>query len=288
MPKQPMGGAPGNRHMGTTALRVFKMILGFYPVLLPAVMIAILLNAIVQAVPNVFMQNVLGIVQDVWSTGAWDPVAGAVVQNVAMLAVFYVIGLACNAFWQQAMAVITQGSLKKFRCAMFEHMQKLPIRYFDTHLHGDVMSHYTNDIDAMRQMISQSLPQLMLTSLIMVSVLGIMVYYSIPMALVVVLGSLAMAGATKFLGGRSARNFLRQQRAVGALEGHVEEAMGGEKVIKVFCHEQEAEEAFDRINREWEDAARSANSYANTLMPILMNMGNLLYVIVAIAAATLT
>ena len=287
MPNQPANNAPKKRNMGKTALRVFKMLLGFYPVLLPAVMVAILLNAIVQAVPNVFMQRVLGIVQDVWSTGEWGPVAGAIIQNVIALAAFYVISLVCNAFWQQAMAVITQGSLKKFRCTMFEHMQKLPIRYFDTHLHGDIMSHYTNDIDAMRQMISQSLPQLMLTSLIMLSVLGIMVYYSIPMAIVIVAGALCMAWATKFLGGRSARNFLRQQKAVGALEGHVEESMSGEKVIKVFCHEREAEEDFDRINREWEDAARAANSYANTLMPILMNMGNLLYVIVAIAAGVL-
>ena len=280
-------GAPKRRNMGKTALRVFKMILGFYPVLLPTVMVTILFNAIVQAVPNVFMERVLAIVQDVWQTGAWDPVAGAIMQNVVMLVVFYAIGLACNAFWQQAMAVITQGSLKKFRCAMFEHMQKLPIRYFDTHLHGDIMSYYTNDIDAMRQMISQSLPQLMLTGLIMLSVLGIMLYYSIPMAVVVIAGAACMAYATKFLGGRSARNFLRQQRAVATLEGHVEEAMSGEKVVKVFCHEEEAEADFDRINREWEAAARSANSYANTLMPILMNMGNLLYVIVAIAAGVL-
>ena len=280
-------GAPKRRNMGKTALRIFKMMLGFYPVLLPTVMVTILFNAIVQAVPNVFMERVLAIVQDVWQTGAWDPVAGAVMQNIVMLVIFYAIGLACNAFWQQAMAVITQGSLKKFRCAMFEHMQKLPIRYFDTHLHGDIMSYYTNDIDAMRQMIAQSLPQLMLTGLIMLSVLGIMLYYSIPMAVVVIAGAACMAYATKFLGGRSARNFLRQQKAVATLEGHVEEAMSGEKVVKVFCHEREAEADFDRINREWEAAARSANSYANTLMPILMNMGNLLYVIVAIAAGVL-
>ena len=136
-------------------------------------------------------------------------------------------------------------------------------------------------------MISQSLPQLLLTSLIMLSVMAIMFFYSAPMALVVIAGAACMAWATKFLGGRSAKNFLRQQRAVAKLEGSVEEFMGGERVIKVFCHEQEAEADFARINEEWEDAARKANSYANTLMPILMNMGNLLYVIVAIAAGVL-
>ncbi|MDY4041132.1 MAG: ABC transporter ATP-binding protein [Collinsella sp.] len=273
--------------MGKTTLRVLKMLFGFYPVLLPAVMVAIVFNAIVQAVPNIFMERVLAIVQDNWQLGEWDPVASAVIENVVMLVVFYVLGLLANAFWQQAMAIITQGSLKKFRTAMFEHMQKLPVRYFDTHLHGDIMSYYTNDIDAMRQMISQSLPQLMLTGIIMLSVVGIMLYYSLPMAIVVILGALGMAWATKSLGGRSARNFMLQQKAVAALEGHVEEAMGGEKVIKVFCHENEAEIDFDKINAEWETAARTANSYANTLMPVLMNMGNLLYVIVAIAAGVL-
>ncbi len=280
-------GASANRgkrtaNMGKTARRTLKMLFGFFPVLLPTVIAAIVFNAIVQAIPNVFMERVLAIVEDSWQTGAWDPVAGEIIHNVIMLVIFYLLGLICNAFWQQAMAVITQGALKNFRTAMFEHMQRLPIRYFDTHLHGDVMSHYTNDVDAMRQMISQSIPQLTLTSLIMVAVVCIMFYYSITLAIVVILGVIVMALATRYLGSRSARNFLRQQRAVAALEGHVEEVMGGEKVIKVFCHEREAEEDFDRINSEWENAARTANSYANTLMPILMNMGNLLYVIVAI------
>ena len=279
--------APRKRNMGKTALRVLKMLFGFYPRLLPAVIACIVVNGIVQAIPNVFMERVLAVVQDNWTTGEWDPVAGQIISNVVMLACFYVVGIICNAFWNQAMAVITQGSLKKFRVAMFDHMQDLPIRYFDTHLHGDVMSYYTNDIDAMRQMISQSLPQLVLTSLILLSVMCTMFYYSIPMALVVIVGALVMAWSAQFLGGRSAKNFLRQQKAVAALEGHVEEAMAGEKVVKVFCHEAQAEEDFDRINREWEDAARTANSYANTLMPILMNMGNLLYVVVAIAAGTL-
>ncbi|MBE6468826.1 MAG: ABC transporter ATP-binding protein [Coriobacteriaceae bacterium] len=279
--------APRKRHMGRTALRVLKMMRGFYPVLLPAVAVAIVFNAIVQAVPNIFLERVLAIVEDNWELGEWAPVAAAVTGNIVMLGIFYVLGLAANTFWQQAMAVITQGSLKKFRTAMFEHMQKLPVRYFDTHLHGDIMSYYTNDIDAMRQMIAQSLPQLMLTGIIMTSVVGIMFYYSIPMALVVLAGAAAMVAATRFLGGRSARNFMQQQKAVAALEGHVEEAMSGEKVIKVFCHEREAEIDFDKINAEWEAAARNANSYANTLMPVLMNMGNLLYVIVALSAGLL-
>lgn len=278
MPKQ-----SSRRHMGKTALRVLKMLFGFYPVLLPAVLITIVLNAIVQSAPNIFMQRALSIVQDNWQLGEWDPVAASILTNVGILALLYVAGIICNAFWTQAMAIITQGSLKKFRVKMFDHMQDLPIRYFDSHQHGDVMSYYTNDIDAMRQMISQSLPQLLFTGLIIISVVCIMLFYSVPLALVVIAGALVMAWTTKVLGGRSARNFLRQQQAVAQLEGSVEEFMGGEKVIKVFCHEDAAEADFATINNEWEDAARKANSYANTLMPILMNMGNLLYVIVAIA-----
>ena len=283
----PSNAAPKKRNMGKTALRTFKMLLGFYPVLLPSVLVCIVINGIIQTIPNVFMERVLAIVQDSWEGGDWASVSGAVLANVGMLVAFYLVGIVINAFWNQVMAIITQGSLKKFRTAMFDHMQDLPIRYFDTHQHGDVMSYYTNDIDAMRMMISQSLPQLLLTSLIMISVMCIMFFYSVPMAIVVIAGAVIMAWATKFLGGRSAKNFLRQQRAVASLEGSVEEFMGGERVIKVFCHERQAEEDFDRINCEWEDAARRANSYANTLMPILMNMGNLLYVIVAITAGVL-
>ena len=278
---------PKKRHMGKTALRTLKMLFGFYPVLLPVVLVCIVANGVIQTIPNVFMERVLAIVQDSWESGDWASVSGAVLANVGVLVALYLAGIAVNAFWNQAMAIVTQGSLKKFRVAMFDHMQDLPVRYFDTHQHGDVMSYYTNDIDAMRMMISQSLPQLLLTSLIMISVMCIMFFYSVPMAIVVIAGAAIMAWATKFLGGRSAKNFLRQQRAVASLEGSVEEFMGGERVIKVFCHERQAEEDFDRINCEWEDAARRANSYANTLMPILMNMGNLLYVIVAITAGVL-
>ncbi|QWT17751.1 ABC transporter ATP-binding protein/permease [Collinsella sp. zg1085] len=279
-----------NMHMKPakgTAKRLMNMLREFYPVLLPTVGLAIVLNALVQSAPNVFMQRILTIVQETWESGSWDVAAGPILQNIVMLGLFYALGLICIAFWQQAMAIITQGSLKKFRLTMFEHMQKLPVRYFDTHLHGDIMSYYTNDIDAMRQMISQSLPMLMMTIMTMGSLMAVMVYYSLPMAVLVVGGSALMAWTTKILGGRSAKNFMRQQQAVAELEGHVAEMMAGEKVIKVFTHETEATTDFDRINVAWEDAARAANSYANILMPVLMNLGNLLYVIVAIVGGML-
>ena len=276
------GRAP--KSMGRTAARVIRMLRGFYPVMLPAVAACILVQCVVQAMPNVFMERALTVVGQYWESGDWASAQPQVFANAAILAVLYFASLICNAVWQQCMAIITQGSLKKFRCLMFDHMQDLPIRYFDTHQHGDIMSYYTNDVDALRQMIAQSLPQLFLTMLMLVSVTCIMVFYSLPLTCVVVAGAAVMALLAKALGTRSAKNFLRTQRAVATVEGHVEEVMNGEKVVKVFCHERQTEAAFDELNDELEAAARSANSYANTLMPILMNMGNLLYVIVAVAS----
>ena len=275
------GRAP--KSMGRTALRVLKMLRGFYPVMLPAVACCILVQCVVQAMPNVFMERALTVVGETWESGDWATAQPQVFTNAAILAALYFASLICNAVWQQFMAIITQGSLKKFRCLMFDHMQDLPIRYFDTHQHGDVMSYYTNDIDAMRQMIAQSLPQLFLTMLMLCSVGCIMLWYSLPLTLVVVGGAVIMALLGKALAGRSAKNFLRTQRAVAAVEGLVEEVMNGEKVVKVFSHERQIERAFDELNDEFQQAACTANSYANTLMPILMNSGNLLYVIVAVA-----
>ena len=166
-------------------------------------------------------------------------------------------------------------------------MQNLPIRYFDSHLNGDVMSYYTNDIDAMRQMIGISLPQLLFTSVILIAVVVIMFYYSIPMALIIIFGSVVMVGLTRFLGGRSARNFMKQQKTTADVEGHIQEIMNGEKVVKVFSHESETEASFDVLNDELMARSRDANAYSNTLMPILNNIGNLLYVIVAIAAGVM-
>ena len=276
------GRAP--KSIGRTALRVLKMLRKFYPVMLPTVLACILVQCVVQATPNIFMERCLTVVGEFWESGDWAAAQPQVFTNAAILALMYLLSLICNAVWQQLMAILTQGALKKFRCLMFDHMQDLPIRYFDTHPHGDVMSYYTNDVDALRQMIAQSLPQLFLTMLMLISVGCIMVYYSLPLTLVVVGGAAVMALLAKTLAGRSAKNFLRTQRAVATVEGHVEEVMNGEKVVKVFCHERQTEAAFDELNDELEAAARAANSYANTLMPILMNMGNLLYVIVAVAS----
>ena len=181
------------------------------------------------------------------------------------------------------MGVVTQGSLMKLREKMFNHMQDLPIRYFDTNQRGDIMSHYTNDIDTLRQMISQSLPNLVMTVIVLTTVFSIMLYFSVWMCLVIVIGVLCMVALTKVLGSNSARFFIAQQRELGVVEGHIEEVMGGQKVVKAFCHEAAAEADFDERNKRLFEVSQKANMFANILMPVLMNLGNLIYVMVALA-----
>ena len=263
--------------------RLIKTLFSFYPRMLPVVLVCIVVSAILSALPATFMQRALEIVTAVWQTGDWESVAGQIGTLVITLIGIYVVSLILNFTYTRAMAIITQGSLEKFRERLFDHMQDLPISYFDQHQRGDVMSHYTNDIDALRQMIGQSLPNITLTCVTLVSVFFVMVYYSVWMAIIIVAGVLFMAYMTKVLGGRSARNFVAQQKEIGVVEGHVEEIMNGQRVVKVFCHEEAAQEDFDVRNRKLFEASRAANMYTNTLGPILMNLGNLLYVIVALA-----
>ena len=267
--------------------RLIRTLFGFYPVLLPVTVACILFNAVVSSVPSIFMQNVIAAVEQSWQSGDWSAVSGRILGLVALLAVFYVLSLAAGVVYTQLMAVITQGSLEKMREKMFNGMQDLPIRYFDTHNHGDIMSYYTNDIDTLRQMISQSFPQLLISAVTVITVFSIMLYYSIWLAAVVVLGVVCMVLVVRRIGGGSAKYFVRQQQALGRTEGYIEEMMNGQKVVKVFCHEQEAKRAFDAINDALFSDAEKANRYANMLMPILNNIGNVLYVVVALAGGIL-
>lgn len=278
--KHPQKKVPAGKVIG----RTMKMLWQFYPILLPVALGTAVIQAIMQSVPNIFLERIITIIEQYIGTADWSGAQPVIFSNVALLAGIYVIGLICNVISTQGMAIVTQGALQKFRYKMFDHMQNLPIRYFDSHLNGDVMSYYTNDIDAMRQMIGISLPQLLFTSVILIAVVVIMFYYSIPMALIIIFGSVVMVGLTRFLGGRSARNFMKQQKTTADVEGHIQEIMNGEKVVKVFSHESETEASFDVLNDELMARSRDANAYSNTLMPILNNIGNLLYVIVAIAA----
>ena len=229
------------------------------------------------------MQRALEIISTSWQSGDWEAARPQILNLVVTLGCIYAVGVLSALFWNRAMAVVTQGSLEKLREKMFNCMQDLPIRYFDTHQRGDIMSHYTNDIDTLRQMISQSLPNLLMTSIIIVTVLFIMLYYSVWMCLVIIAGVAFMALMTKLLGSNSARFFIAQQTELGVVEGHIEEVMNGQKVVKAFCHESAAEADFDERNEKLFEVSQKANMYANILMPILMNLGNLLYVLVALA-----
>ncbi|HHW00088.1 MAG TPA: ABC transporter ATP-binding protein [Clostridiaceae bacterium] len=268
-------------------LRLFKDILEFYPVMLPVVIVCILFNAVISSIPAVFMQNIIAIVEKSWQSGDWNAVKENILYLVFILGIFYILSLVSGIIYNQMMAFITQGTLKKFRVKMFNNMQTLPIKYVDTNNHGDIMSYYTNDIDTLRQMISQSFPQLLVSSVVVITVFGIMIYFCIWLTLVVILGVIAMLFVTKRVGGGSAKYFIRQQKALGHMEGFAEEMMNGQKVIKVFCHEEESKKDFDKINESLFNDSREANRYANILGPILNNIGNVLYVFVAITGGIL-
>ena len=271
-----------NRKSGTLK-RIIKMLFSFYPVLLPLVMAGVLLCGLINSIGSVFLQKALEVISTSWQTGDWTAAQPKILGLVTVLAIIYLIGNLSSLFWNRYMGVVTQGSLEKLREKMFNRMQDLPIRYFDTNQRGDIMSHYTNDIDTLRQMISQSLPNLVMTVIVLTTVFSIMLYFSVWMCLVIVIGVLCMVALTKVLGSNSARFFIAQQRELGVVEGHIEEVMGGQKVVKAFCHEAAAEADFDERNERLFEVSQKANMFANILMPVLMNLGNLIYVMVALA-----
>lgn len=268
-------------------LRLLKTVREFYPVMFPLILFCIVFSAIIGSLQGVFMQKVIAALEASWESGDWAWAASKILPVVGVLAVCYLLALLAVFIQGQMTAIVTQGTLKKLRQKMFERMQSLPIRYFDTHYHGDIMSHYTNDIDTLRQMVSQSFPQLLSTVITLVTLLCVMVYYCLWLTLVVLLGSVFLLSATKLVGGRSTSYFLRQQKALGKVEGFVEEAMNGQKVIKVFCHEEDSKTDFDRLNDELFRESERANKYANTLVPILNNIGNVIYAVVAFVGGCL-
>lgn len=277
---------PSRAKKGTLG-RLIKTLFEFYPVKMPIVLFCIIFSAVVSSIPAIFMQNVIAIVETSWKSGDWDAVSGKVFYYVGLLLVFYILSILSAITYTQMMAGITQGFLKKLRVKMFNGMQDLPVRYFDTHNHGDIMSYYTNDIDTLRQMVSQSIPQLLISSITVLTVFSIMLYFSVWMTIVVVCGVILMFFVTKKVGGNSAKYFVHQQVALGKVEGFVEEIMNGQKVVQVFCHERESEADFDRLNEELFHDAENANKFANILMPVLGNIGNILYVAVALTGGIL-
>ena len=262
--------------------RLIKMLFAFYPVLLPIAIAGIVFSAIASAIPAVFLEQVTTAIDVCLKNGtSWDVAKQEIVPKVVLLIVFYVLSIIAVTLETQMMAKITQGFLSNMRKTLFEKMQNLPIGYFDTHKHGDIMSHYTNDIDTLRQLVGQSIPTLIRASIIVCTVFTIMLIYSIWLTMILIAGVILMLIVSKVLGGGSARFFIRLQRSVGHQEGFVQEMMNGQKVVKVFCHEEACERDFDALNEELYKNAYRANAYANMLGPIIMNIGNLLYVVIA-------
>ena len=270
-----------------TIPRLIKTMFEFHPVMMPLTIGCIIFNAIMSSIPAIFMQNVIALVEENYLKGDWAVVGGQILRLVIILVILYIVSITANAIYNQLIAIITQSTLKKMREKMFNHMQRLPIKYFDTTNHGDIMSYYTNDIDSLRQMISQSFPSLLVTLITVVSIFCIMMYYSMLLTMIVIAGIIIMLCITKKVGGGSAKYFLKQQIQIGYTEGFIEEIMNGQKVVKVFCHEEESKKDFDRYNDELFRHSEKANKYANILGPVLNNLGNVLYVVVAICGGVL-
>ena len=261
--------------------RVLKMLYGYYPVLLPIIVVCIIFAAITASVPAIFQQQVLAAIQKWITSGDWQSAKKEIIPKVMILGSLYCVSFIGIVLQSQLMAIITQGFLGKLRKTMFDGMQNLPIKYFDTHKHGDIMSFYTNDIDTLRQLISQSIPSVLQAAIVVISVFSIMLWYSVWMTLVIILGVIVMFVVTGKVGGGSAKFFMRQQKSIGKAEGFIQEMMTGQRVVKVFCHEEKSNEDFIKINDQLYEDSMRAHGYANCLGPINMNIGNILYVIVA-------
>ncbi len=263
--------------------RTVKMLFKFYPVLVPVAMVCILFSAVCATLPSLFMQKVFELIEKAQISGiGWEAASREIIPKMILLASLYLLSLCAITSQTQLMAYITQGFLCKMRRAMFDKMQNLPIKYFDTHKHGDIMSHYTNDIDTLRQLVSQALPSILQAGTIVLSVIFIMLYFSVWMTLVVLVGVFGMIFVSKTVGGGSAKYFIRAQKAMGRAEGYVQEMMNGQRVVKVFCHEDEVIKDFDKVNEELFQDNYRAHAYANMMGPLIGNIGNILYVIMAI------
>ena len=258
--------------------RTVKKIFSYYPVLAPITLACILFSSVVSSIPALFTQNVIQIIEKWYVSRDWAAAQAELTPILTLLIVLYALSILAILVQKQLMAYMTQGFLNKLRQEMFGGMQDLPIRYFDTHQHGDIMSFYTNDIDTLRQLVSEAIPAFIQSGAIVLVVLAIMLYFSLWLTLVLAVGIVLMVSVTKRIGGGSAKFFLRQQKAVAKTEGFIQETMTGQKVVKVFCHEQRSIEEFDKLNNALYEDSYRAHAYASVLGPIIGNIGNLLYV----------
>lgn len=278
-PVPPMG--KGARKKGVLK-RLMGMLFRDYKLYIILIALCIVLSAVASAIAGPFLQQVYSALED-FAGGALTASATmqAVVKTLLVLLFIYALGWIASFVMGQIGAKLTQQFMRDIRVKMFAKMQTLPIRYFDRNTHGDIMSTYTNDVDALRQLVSQSLPQTVSTVIVLVTLSCSMLYMSIPLFLIVVLGVVAILFVTKKIGGKSAKYFMAQQQATGAVEGYIEEMMHGQKVVKVFCHEEEAMKKMKTLNDGLCEASDKANAFSNMLMPIIHNIGNIMYVIIA-------
>ena len=269
----------GKRH---TAGRILSYVFAGYKFRFFLVLLCILVSAIASVGGSLFLQ---ALIDDYIAPllAMETPVYTALLQALLTMACLYVTGALCTLAYNRIMVAISQGVQKTIRDDLFSHMQTLPIKYFDTHAHGDVMSVYTNDVDTLRQMLSQSIPQMFNSVVMIIVTFFAMLFKNVWLTIVVLLCVCCMLLVTRYIASRSAKYFIRQQMKLGDLNGYIEEMINGQKVIKVFCHEQEAEKGFDAVNDALCESAYQANKYANILMPIMINIGNIQYVIVAMA-----
>ncbi len=264
-----------------------KYMFKYYRFPLIVVLICITLNSMAAISSSIFIERIVNDVITPGIANGWDSVKHTLLTIIGIMIGIYIVGLIASFTYNRIMAHVTQGFLYHIRNDMFKKMQSLPIKFFDTNTHGDIMSIYTNDTDAIRQLISQSIPQTYAAFVAVITLLVTMLVSSVWLTLVVLIGVGIMITVIKLIGGKSAKYFMLQQRAIGKTEGFIEEMMHGQKVVKVFCHEDQSKSDFDNVNNSLFKASEKANKYANILMPTLGNIGHVLYVAVAIVGGVL-
>ena len=281
-----MRKGPKAKNPMKTLKRIFAIIVKGYPIQCVLVIIGIVVGVLANVYGSLFLQSLI----DDYITplvGSSAPDFTPLLKALATMVVIYLVGVVSNYMYNRLMIYISEGSLKKVRDGLFDHMETLAIPYFDTHTHGDLMSIYTNDTDTLRQMISQSIPQLLSSAITIVSVFASMVYLSPILTLMIVAMVFVMTNVIKKIGGQSGRYFMAQQQDLGKVNGYIEEMMDGQKVVKVFCHEEEAKAKFKELNDKLFDSASNANVYANVLMPVMGKIGNINYVLTTIVGSLL-
>ena len=272
---------------GHTFKRIVKLLFKYHPVMVPILIFCVLFSAGVATVPAILQQKIIAIIEKYQVISDWNGALKQVLPIIIFLIILYVVSIILNVVYTQLLAVLSQKFLSRLRVELFSVMQNLPIRYFDINKHGDIMSRYTNDIDTIRELIANSIPAILRAAAVVLSVFVIMLYYSLYMTVLILAGVALMLIVSKKFGGGSAKYFLAQQKAIGKLEGFIQEMMNGQKVIKVFNHEEKSIDDLEVINEELRMTGFKANASANILGPVIMNIGNILYVIVAVVGGLL-